>query len=546
MSRRTIRTALQKSRAGMIPNRAGGFGFAVDPWVLLDRVLIQGTFDNTYYAAGAALTLDAVRRLTPLIQEDGVRVVERVVEVSNAGRAPSNDPALMVLALALAVGDQAVKAHAVEATPCVARTGTHLLTLVDYATQLRGWGRALRRAVQRWFLAAPTATLAYHAIKYQRRGFWSLRRALHVSHARTDDPQRNAVLYWIARGWPGIGPEPHPDPVLRTIWAFERLRRLDPSQASLAAQIIADERLPREAVPTRFLQHAEVWAALLPHMPLGAMLRNLATLTRLGVLAPLNDATRLVAERLTDVERLRRARIHPFHVLVASRTYAAGGSAKTKQTWQPIPAIQQALDEAFAATFSLVDPANVRMLLAVDVSGSMAYPLLASLGGITPREIGGVMAMVTARTEPRWHALWFHTACGHLPITPTMSLEQIQRTIANMPAGGTDISQPLLWAIDNRVPADAIVIITDNETWANREPVHVVLERYRDAVGVNAALIIAATTAARYSVADPNDPRSLNIAGFDTHAPLIIRDFAAGGFPQQQAETTEEEAVWSA
>lgn len=55
-----------------------------------------------------------------------------------------------------------------------------------------------------------------------------------------------------------------------------------------------------------------------------------------------------------------------------------------------------------------------------------------------------------------------------------------------------------------------------------------------------------ATTAAHYSVADPDDPRSLNIAGFDTHAPLIIRDFAAGGFPQQQAETTEEEAVWSA
>jgi len=348
MIRHAIRAALQKSRAGMIPNRAGGFGFAVDPWLLLDRVLIQGTIDNTYYATGAALTLDAVRRLTPLIQEDGVRVIDRLVEVSQSGRAPSNNPALMVLALTLAVGNQAAKAYAVEVTPCVARTGTHLLTLVDYAVQMRGWGRALRRAVQHWFLAAPTATLAYHAIKYQRRGFWSLRRALHVSHARTDDPQRNAVLYWIARGWPGIGPEPHPDPVLRKIWAFERLCSLDSSQASMAAQMIADERLPREAIPTRFLQHAEVWAALLPHMPLGALLRNLATLTRLGVLAPLNDATRLVEERLTDAGHLRRARIHPFHILIASRTYAAGQSRKTKQSWKPIPAIQQALDEALS------------------------------------------------------------------------------------------------------------------------------------------------------------------------------------------------------
>ncbi len=546
MIRRVIRAALQKSRAGMIPNRAGGFGFAVDPWLLLDRVLIQGTIDNTYYATGAALTLDAVRRLTPLIQEDGVRVIDRVVEVSQSGRAPSNDPALMVLALTLAVGNQAAKAYAVEVTPCVARTGTHLLTLIDCAVQMRGWGRALRRAVQHWFLAAPAATLAYHAIKYQRRGFWSLRRALHMSHTRTDDPQRNAVLYWIAHGWPGIGPEPHPDPVLRKIWAFERLCGLDSSQASLAAQIIADERLPREAIPTRFLQHAEVWAALLPHMPLGALLRNLATLTRLGVLAPLNDATRLVEKRLTDVGHLRRARIHPFHILIALRTYAAGRSRKTKQTWKPIPAIQQALDEAFAAAFPLVDPANVRMLLAVDVSGSMTMPRLASLGGITPREIGGVMAMVTARTEPHWHVLWFDTRCGNLPITPSMSLTDVQSVIERLEGGGTDISQPLLWATGNRVPADVIVIITDNETWANREPVHVVLDRYRNTVGVNAALIIAATTATHYSVADPNDTRSLNIAGFDAHAPLIIRDFAAGGFPQRDAETGDEEAVWDA
>ena len=29
----------------------------------------------------------------------------------------------------------------------------------------------------------------------------------------------------MTQGWPGVGDEPHPDAVLRLIWAFERAQR---------------------------------------------------------------------------------------------------------------------------------------------------------------------------------------------------------------------------------------------------------------------------------------------------------------------------------
>ena len=41
------------------------------------------------------------------------------------------------------------------------------------------------------------------------------------------------------------------------------------------------------------LDKPEVWRALAEHMPMMALVRNLATLTRVGVIAPMDSAERL-------------------------------------------------------------------------------------------------------------------------------------------------------------------------------------------------------------------------------------------------------------
>ena len=86
--------------------------------------------------------------------------------------------------------------------------------------------------------------------------------------------------------------------------------------------------LPREALPTAWLTLPEVWEALLADMPMTAMLRNLATMTRLGLLSTSSAATQLVVDRLTDGARLHKARIHPVAVLAALLTYRSGHSAR--------------------------------------------------------------------------------------------------------------------------------------------------------------------------------------------------------------------------
>jgi hypothetical protein len=83
-----------------VPNSAGGYVWPVNDWVRLDRFLVLGTEGGTYYIGEKQLTIANAEAVTRCVAADGPRVVARIVEVSEAGRAPTNDPALFALALA--------------------------------------------------------------------------------------------------------------------------------------------------------------------------------------------------------------------------------------------------------------------------------------------------------------------------------------------------------------------------------------------------------------------------------------------------------------
>jgi len=524
--------ALHAFRANLVSNRAGGLVHPMPPEHLLDRVLLLGTFDNTYYASGATLTLEALQRLSDFVAANGRYVVDRTVEISQAGRAPSNDPALMVMAFAMSIGDDETKAYAAQRLPLVARTGTHLMTFLEFATQLRGWGRLLKKAAANWFLSFSARNLAYQAIKYQNRGNWSLRRALCNAHVATKDPVRNNVFNWIVRGWKWVGPEPHPDEALQQLWAYEHIKRLPASDVDAAIRLIVDYRLPREAVPTHFLSNKKVWEALFFDMPMSALLRNLATLTRLGVLEPLSETTTEAIRRLTDPTRVEKARLHPIKIAVAQATYTSGRSTRNQHTWTPIPSIAAALDEAFELSFPNVEPTGKKILIAIDVSGSMSAPALDSMGRLAPRDIAGLMAYVIVRTEPDYHVVAFDTQVylgkKAIQLRPSMSRSDVIRYMSTFNGGGTDVSAPVRWAYDNKIHADAIVVLTDNETWANTKPVSWYVDNYRQHIKPDAAFIANGMVANHYSVFDANDVRSLNITGVDTHVPLLINQFVRG------------------
>src|SRR5206468_2471488 len=145
--------------------------------------------------------------------------------------------------------------------------------------------------------------------------------------------------------------------------------------AEEAARVIRIYKLTREMVPTELLSRPIVWHALLDAMPLTALIRNLGVMTRIGLLVPGSEAARTVVARLGDREAIRRARVHPLAVLAALKTYAQGAGMRGQSTWTPTPQVIDALDAAFYLAFENVEPTGKRVLLALDVSGSMQSPV---------------------------------------------------------------------------------------------------------------------------------------------------------------------------
>jgi 60 kDa SS-A/Ro ribonucleoprotein len=264
-------------------------------------------------------------------------------------------------------------------------------------------------------------------------------------------------------------------------------------------------------------------------MPMTALIRNLATMTRLGLVAPNSGGTRRVLDQLADGERLRRARVHPIAVLGALKTYAQGHGERGKQTWTPVPAVVDALDRAFYAAFGNVTSTGKRWVLGLDVSGSMSCGMIAGVPGLTPRVGSAAMALVTAATEHASTVMAFSDKLVKVNISPRQRLDDVIKKTDNIRFGGTDCALPMLWAMEAKVEADVFVIYTDSETWHGKIHPAQALRQYRQKTGIPAKLVVVGMVANQFSIADPQDGGMLDIVGFDTAAPTLISDFAAGG-----------------
>jgi 60 kDa SS-A/Ro ribonucleoprotein len=247
-----------------------------------------------------------------------------------------------------------------------------------------------------------------------------------------------------------------------------------------------------------------------------------------------------------DAKALTKARVHPLALLIAHATYAGGRGLKGRLQWEPVREVVDALDRAFYLAFEAVEPSNKRMLLALDVSGSMDGGQVAG-APLTPREGAAAMALVTIATEPQTHTLAFSAAgpqawkspfgskwsgytdgLSPLALSPKQRLDDVVKAMRALPFGGTDCALPMLYALDRRMEVDAFVIYTDSETWAGQiHPVEA-LQRYRAEMNIPAKLVVVGMVANQFSIADPNDAGTLDVVGFDASAPAVIADFLRG------------------
>jgi 60 kDa SS-A/Ro ribonucleoprotein len=527
--------------SGQVQNSAGGYSFEVDDFSRLQRFLVLGSEGGSYYASEQKLTVENATCVKRCLDKDPQRTIDLIVEISVSGRAPKNNAALFALAMAAGHGGEASQL-ALQALPQVARIGTHLFQFVDAVQHFRGWGRALKKAVGRWYTDKPADKLAYQAIKYQQRGGWSHRDLLRLAHTTPPSEDHQILFRYIVKGVLNELPEtpeqaPNMPATMHQVWAFERAKQSKDLQEIL--RLVRNYRLPHECVPNEFKKHPELWDALLQDMPMNAMVRNLGKMSAVGLLKPGSEASTLVAERLRDQERLHRARLHPIAVLMAQMTYSSGHGVRGSLSWSPTAIVKDALEDAFHLSFQNIEPVGAPTLLALDVSGSMGSMWgyvgpgrggggVGGVPGLTPRVASARMVLVTAKTEPNYHVVGFSHKLINIDITANDTLQSAVSKVSRLPFGGTDCALPMLYSLANKLNFHNYVVYTDNETWVGDIHPSQALKKVRQQLGVPGRLAVVGMIANQFSIADPNDGGMLDVVGFDTAAPAIMADFFRG------------------
>jgi 60 kDa SS-A/Ro ribonucleoprotein len=482
------------------------------------------------------------------VREDGPRLVELITAISTArpARAPKPRPALFALAVAAAKGSPATVQAVKAAFPNVVRTTDRLAMFYGYWKNFAGKpqsgrpgtapviGRAMRTALGSFFTAGELHDVAFRALKARQRSTptgeaMALRDVLRVAHPVPPTPGHDALYGWLT----GAKDDAEARALVPDLDDF--LTAQSVTTPAQAVAMIRERRVPWEFLPSDVLSDASVWGELIKTIGLTALIRNLARMTRIGTLAPFSPSIVDVTDRLSNAEAIMKARIHPMDLYIALKVYASGrsqpGRSKAPQTWQPVPAIIDALEYAYELSFGSVEPSGKRLLIAVDSSASMSsrYAQVISGGSPlgTPFEVANTMAVMLARIEPgNVHVIDVDIRVHSSRVTPRTNLRELARWDSS--GRGTDMSLPFSWALDKRLPVDGVVVFTDSETWAGRQHPTQALEAYRRSVNPAARVIIVSMTATGMSIGDPADPGVLNIAGLDGALPKLIAGFVRG------------------
>lgn len=559
----------EKARKDQVENNAGGYVFEVSKWDRLNRFLILGSEGGSYYVSEKSLTRENYDCITDCLNDDFKRTVDTIVEISDKGRAVKNTPAVFALAVCSVFGSQEARTYANRAVSKVARFSTDFFQWVDDVVTLKDGrkGKGLLRAIGRWYTEKELVSIAYQACKYPSRSLpnghkWGHRDLLRLARiAKSDDGKtsRNGksltlptdkygdLFKYIIHGVTtaedianrvalekvtgkkaesyGVSAEEFKswknDENLKYVWAHETAKTVS-SNIELA-YLIKDYKLTRESIPVKYRNDEIILRELVKDMPLTALIRNLGSLTANGVIKTLSMEEKMIVEKLTNQDVLKKARIHPMTLLMAKSVYEKGGGIRT--AWKPSTAILEALEDAFYSAFEYVEPTGKNYLLGVDISGSMSWGACGS-SEISAAQASAVVAMAIARSEKFCKIHGFARDFVDLGITRKDSLDTVMKKTSSHNFGSTNCAIPMTYAQENKLDIDVFIVLTDCETWCGNVHPYKALQNYRKAVNPNAKLVVAAFTSSGFTIADPNDKGMLDIVGLDSNIPKIISEFA--------------------
>ena len=419
-------------------NEAGGIAYTLTPKQQLAQLAATGCLNSTYYT-DAQDQLDQVLKLAESL--DAEFIAKTAVYARQKGFM-KDMPALLLAVLAqkdvnmlARVFDQVVdNGKMLRNFAQIIRSG---------AVGRKSFGNRPKKLMQTWLLTATEKQLLNAAIGNSP----SLADVVKMVHPKPREAWRAAWFAWL------IG-KPYDREALPPITrAFE-----DYKQSREGA-------LPN--VPFQMLTALDLnsgnWAQIARNGSWQQVRQNLNTFLRHEVFAKSKNI-KMVAEKLRDETAIARARVLPYQLLTA---YQA--------TSEQMPfEIREALQDAMETAVQNVPAIQGKVVVCPDVSGSMHSPATGYRGSATTKtryiDIAALVSAAMLRTNPQARVIPFEQITVNVKLNPRDSIMTNAEKLANIGGGGTACSAPLAMLNREKADVDLVVIVSDNESWADCGP----------------------------------------------------------------------------
>lgn len=513
-----------------VRNEAGGYVYPMEEKSRIFQFLVMGT-TNSYYSSKEEMIAKNLKDIRVLVNKYPEWTLEKVASIDARGISQKHNALIFVCAILLYHENPLVRTDSRVTLEKLIRTGYHALSYLNYINAVRdferaqgrkaGFGRAKISPLRDWVEGLSTRELVLQRIKYHQRDGMRLEDIFNFSHPnlRSISAKHDLIGHWIMgalsdedkKALQALVEADDEDAKQINAWAVINNAEITVKEA---ATLIRDHKLPREAVPTHFLRHQEIWSALFRHMPIHALIRNLRVMSDNGFLK--SETRGMILYRLGDVEALKKSRVTPMDIL------KAWGMLKDRDV-----DVGQALERTFMKLMKVQDKVDANVLVAVDVSGSMSIHL-----SDTQREGLHAIEAATGMALAAKSAFTHVDIMGFSDCVATLNHESLDPDKAwDRWGGGTTASLAVDYMDKSNTVYDAVLFITDNDTWLGNH-VQSEVKKYRDRNNVPTVLAVNSTKASGQTLADPNDLLSLDLSGFVPEVLELLQ--AKLAFPKEQ------------
>jgi 60 kDa SS-A/Ro ribonucleoprotein len=308
-----------------IKNRDGYAAFSKPLQEQYLQLILTNQLGSTFYADRKEMLAESIELHKEIFAKDPVFMAKAIRYARNKGFMKSQP----TLGLSILAGNPDLFSKVFADVVLIPDDLSDFMTMIKSQGRGEG-GRAIHRAVGNFFRNKMNE---YWALKYasaSRSHGYDLGDLIITHHiaAKKDDPAQQALFrYLVLRSAISQGTDQRKRDtakkqmaefiteklhLLPQVEAYEKLKNASTEKEQI--ELIKLGRLPMEVITAEVTMTPALWEAVMEQMPVFALLRNIETLRRAGVL----DKNReYISKRLTDAVALEKAKIMPYNLLKA-------------------------------------------------------------------------------------------------------------------------------------------------------------------------------------------------------------------------------------